>query len=138
MTLACLVGAFLYSPAAPGDELRTSRVPPGHRPPEGPEGCEVLLSAMDRLADDAIEAGLQGLLWSRQGEALVRVVQRSNFAEAMEVVNGVAQLAEGANHHPDIHISWSKVTLELSTHSAGGITQNDLDLAAAIDGLVPD
>ncbi len=93
---------------------------------------------MDRLDDDAIETGLQGLRWARQGEMLVRVVERSNFGEAMEVVNGVAQLAEGANHHPDIHISWSKVTLELSTHSAGGITQNDLDLAAAIDGLVPD
>lgn len=92
---------------------------------------------MERLDDNAIAAGLQGLNWERQGDVLVRVIERGNFAEAMELVNGVAQLAEGANHHPDIHISWNKVTLELSTHSAGGITQNDLDLAAAIDGLSP-
>lgn len=93
---------------------------------------------MERLDDQAIVTGLEGLLWDREGDRLVRVIQRANFGEAMEVVIGVAQLAEGANHHPDIHISWSKVTLELSTHSAGGITQNDLDLAAAIDGLVHD
>ena len=92
---------------------------------------------MERLDDDAIAAGLEGLSWERRGDMLVRVIERANFAEAMELVNGVAQLAEGANHHPDIHISWNKVTLELSTHSAGGITQNDLDLAAAIDGLSP-
>ncbi|HEX2064718.1 MAG TPA: 4a-hydroxytetrahydrobiopterin dehydratase [Acidimicrobiales bacterium] len=92
---------------------------------------------MERLDDDVIAAGLEGLRWERQGDMLVRVIERGNFGEAMELVNGVAQLAEGANHHPDIHISWNKVTLELSTHSAGGITQNDLDLAAAIDGLSP-
>ena len=92
---------------------------------------------MERLDDDAIAAGLEGLSWERQGDMLVRVIERANFAEAMELVNGVAQLAEGANHHPDIHISWNTVTLQLSSHSAGGITQNDLDLAAAIDGLSP-
>jgi 4a-hydroxytetrahydrobiopterin dehydratase len=53
----------------------------------------------------------------------------------MQFVNAVALLAEGANHHPDIAISWNRVTLRLSTHSAGGLTQLDLDLAAAIDGI---
>ena len=93
---------------------------------------------MDLLDDDTITTGLQGLRWQREGDALVRVMERRNFGEAMELVNGVAQLAEGANHHPDIHISWNTVTLRLTTHSAGGITQNDLDMAAAIDGLAPD
>ena len=51
----------------------------------------------------------------------------------MEFVNRVAELAEKANHHPDIDIRYSKVTLTLSTHDAGGITQNDIDLAKAID-----
>jgi 4a-hydroxytetrahydrobiopterin dehydratase len=57
-----------------------------------------------------------------------------DFAESMQFVNRVAELAEEANHHPDIHISWNRVVLELVTHSAGGVTQNDLDLAARIDG----
>ncbi|MGH9127017.1 MAG: 4a-hydroxytetrahydrobiopterin dehydratase [Acidimicrobiales bacterium] len=89
----------------------------------------------ERLADDAVAAGLEGLAWERQGDELVKVVTRADFGAAMEFVNGVAMLAEGANHHPDIAISWNKVTLNLSTHSAGGLTQADLDLAAGIDGL---
>ncbi|MDP9072393.1 MAG: 4a-hydroxytetrahydrobiopterin dehydratase [Actinomycetota bacterium] len=92
---------------------------------------------MERLDDDAIAAALQGLQWDRDGDRLVRVVKRKDFAEAMEFVNGVAQLAEGANHHPDITVSWNTVTLHLTTHSADGITQNDISLAAAIDGLLP-
>lgn len=92
---------------------------------------------MERLADDAIDAALEGMAWTREGDALTRVVQRRDFAEAMEFVNGVAQLAEGANHHPDITVSWNTVTLHLTTHSADGITQNDISLAAAIDGLLP-
>ncbi len=92
---------------------------------------------MERLADDAIDAALEGMAWTREGDALTRVVQRRDFAEAMEFVNGVAQLAEGANHHPDIQISWNTVTLHLVTHSADGITQNDISLAAGIDGLLP-
>ena len=92
---------------------------------------------MERLDDDAIDAALQGLQWDRDGDRLARVVKRKDFAEAMEFVNGVAQLAEGANHHPDIQISWNTVTLHLTTHSADGITQNDITLAAAIDSLLP-
>jgi 4a-hydroxytetrahydrobiopterin dehydratase len=50
-------------------------------------------------------------------------------------VNAVGALAERVDHHPDIDIRWNRVYLRLSTHSAGGITQRDLDLAAQIDGL---
>jgi 4a-hydroxytetrahydrobiopterin dehydratase len=92
---------------------------------------------MERLDDDSVDAAVQGTEWRREGGRLVRVVKRKDFAEAMEFVNGVAQLAEGANHHPDIHISWNTVTLHLVTHSADGITQNDINMAAAIDGLSP-
>jgi 4a-hydroxytetrahydrobiopterin dehydratase len=53
----------------------------------------------------------------------------------MTFVNAVAALAEQANHHPDIAISWNRVTLRLTTHSARGLTQDDLDLAGQIDGL---
>jgi 4a-hydroxytetrahydrobiopterin dehydratase len=87
-----------------------------------------------RLSDQELEAGLAGLAWEREGDELVKVVTRKDFGGAMAYVNMVALLAEGANHHPDIAISWNKVTMRLSTHSAGGLTQLDLDLAAAIDG----
>lgn len=89
----------------------------------------------ERLSDDEVAAGLGGLAWDRDGDELVKVVVRKDFADAMLFVNSVAMLAEGANHHPDIAISWNRVTLRLSTHSAGGLTQLDLDLAAAIDGV---
>ena len=90
---------------------------------------------MATLDDDDIEAAVAHLGWDRDGDELVKVVTKANFAEAMEFVNGVAGMAEGVNHHPDISISWNKVTLRLSTHSEGGITQADVDLAGGIDGL---
>jgi 4a-hydroxytetrahydrobiopterin dehydratase len=87
------------------------------------------------LDDEAINAGLQGRAWERQGQELVKVVKRKDFAEALTYVNAVGVLAEEAGHHPDNDIRWNTVTLRLSTHSAGGLTQNDLDLAGRIDAL---
>jgi 4a-hydroxytetrahydrobiopterin dehydratase len=86
------------------------------------------------LSDIAIQRELGTLAgWSRRGEVLTRTYQFRNFTQAMEFVNRVAGLAESANHHPDIDIRYSKVTLTLSTHDAGGITSNDVELARAID-----
>ena len=87
------------------------------------------------LDDDSIAAALAGLAWERDGDELVKVHKADRFTGAIGYVNEVANLAEAANHHPDIDIRWDTVTLRLSTHSAGGITQNDLDLAARIDSL---
>ena len=64
---------------------------------------------------------------------LTRTYQFRNFTQAIDFVNRVASLAESANHHPDIDIRYSKVTLTLSTHDAGGITSNDVGLAREID-----
>jgi 4a-hydroxytetrahydrobiopterin dehydratase len=89
------------------------------------------------LSDDEIAQGLVGLDWAREGDVIVTTVVRRNFAEALAFVNQVGVLAEERNHHPDIAISWNKVTLTLSTHDAGGLTQADLDLAAAIDAIDP-
>ena len=89
----------------------------------------------ERLSDDDVAAGLDRLAWDRDGDELVKVVTLKDFGGAMQFVNAVAMLAEGANHHPDIAISWNKVTLRLTTHDAGGLSQLDLDLAAAIDGV---
>ena len=60
---------------------------------------------------------------------------RKDFGDALRYVNAVGYLAEQANHHPDIAVSWNKVTLTLSTHSAGGLTQMDFTLAKAINAL---
>jgi 4a-hydroxytetrahydrobiopterin dehydratase len=90
---------------------------------------------MSLLDDDAISAALAGLQWEREGDELVKEHKSRDFATAMVFVNAVAERAEAANHHPDIDIRWNTVTLRLSTHSAGGLTQADLDMAREIDGL---
>ena len=90
---------------------------------------------MSLLDDVALKAGLRGLAWDRQGDVLVKVVKGENFADALAYVNRVGQLAEEANHHPDIDIRWNTVTLRLSTHDAGGLTEKDLDLAGRIDAI---
>ena len=74
--------------------------------------------------------------WQEEGGALRRDLRFSDFAEALAFVNRVGEVAEQVNHHPDIDIRWSTVTLRLSTHSKGNvITDSDRDLAARIDGL---
>jgi len=88
-----------------------------------------------RLSNDAVDAALVKLSWRREGDELVKEVTRSDFVEAVRFVDALVPVAEEANHHPDVAISWNKVTLRLSTHSAGGLTQRDLDLAARIDQL---
>lgn len=73
--------------------------------------------------------------WSIGGKAVTRLFEFADFAEAMQFVNAVAIVSERAVHHPDIHISWNRVTVVLSTHSEGGITEKDLRLAAEIGAL---
>jgi 4a-hydroxytetrahydrobiopterin dehydratase len=73
--------------------------------------------------------------WVRDGEAITRTFRFADFAEAMGFVTSVALAAEAADHHPDISISWNTVTLTLSTHSVGRLTELDRDLAVRIDGL---
>jgi 4a-hydroxytetrahydrobiopterin dehydratase len=73
--------------------------------------------------------------WSRSGTAIRKTFEKEDFVRAMGFVNSVALLAEKANHHPDIDIRWNNVTLTLSTHSAGGLTEKDFALASAIDAL---
>jgi 4a-hydroxytetrahydrobiopterin dehydratase len=74
--------------------------------------------------------------WREEGAELVKDFELADFGTAMGFVNQVAEMAEAANHHPDILIhGWNKVRLTLSTHSEGKLTQADHDLAAGIDGL---
>ena len=89
------------------------------------------------LSEAAVDGELaaRAIQWEREGAVLVKVVKRANFAGALAYVNAVGELAEEADHHPDIDIRWNTVTLRLSTHSAGGLTDLDLTLAERIDGL---
>jgi 4a-hydroxytetrahydrobiopterin dehydratase len=90
-----------------------------------PEG-----EAMPRLDDTAVEEGLQHLPgWERRGDEIVKTFVREDFAHAMVFVNEVAGAAEAAGHHPDIDIRWNKVTLALSSHAEGGLTDRDFQLA---------
>jgi 4a-hydroxytetrahydrobiopterin dehydratase len=71
--------------------------------------------------------------WSRDGEAITKTYKLRDFTSAMAFVNDVADIAESANHHPDIDIRWNRVRLTLSTHSAGRLTELDLDVADRIE-----
>jgi 4a-hydroxytetrahydrobiopterin dehydratase len=91
---------------------------------------------MARLSDGEIDERLQGSDWHRDGDAIVRDFELSGFTAAMALANAVADAANDANHHPDILVhGYKHVRLTLSTHSAGGITENDLALADTIDGI---
>lgn len=73
--------------------------------------------------------------WSREGDSLVRTVDADTFAAGIRLVDAVAVVADELDHHPDIDIRWTAVTFRLSTHSAGGVTANDIELAGRIDNL---
>ena len=91
---------------------------------------------MGLLSNDQVTKELQSLMgWSLVGKEIKKTYELKDFVHAMGFVNSVALLAEKANHHPDIDIRWNKVTLTLSTHSAGGLTEKDFKLAKEIDSL---
>jgi len=91
---------------------------------------------MPLLTDAEIEDGLKGLDgWERKGNEIVRVYKNKSFADSLGFVTKVAILAEKADHHPDILIQYKNVTLTLSTHSKGGLTEKDFNLAREIDAL---
>jgi 4a-hydroxytetrahydrobiopterin dehydratase len=91
---------------------------------------------MPRLDDTAVEEGLQRLPgWERRGNQIVKSFVRKDFAHAITFVTEVADAAEAAGHHPDIDIRWNKVTLALSSHAEGGLTDSDFQLAARIQEL---
>jgi 4a-hydroxytetrahydrobiopterin dehydratase len=93
---------------------------------------------MPLLPDEEVDRALAGDLsaWSREGDALTRTVKAPTFLDGVTLVQRVAEAAEAMNHHPDIDIRYTSLTFTLSTHSEGGLTTNDLDLARRIDELV--
>jgi 4a-hydroxytetrahydrobiopterin dehydratase len=91
---------------------------------------------MHKASEEEVTAALAGLPgWERHDETIEKTFKLSGFGQAMEFVNALAVMAEDAHHHPDIDIRYNRVTIRLTTHDAGGLTQADLDLALGIEGL---
>jgi 4a-hydroxytetrahydrobiopterin dehydratase len=91
---------------------------------------------MARLSDGEIDerlAGLEG--WERSGDAIVKRFDNGDFKGSVEFVNSLTPEAEEMNHHPDLEISWKTVTVTITTHSEGGLTEGDFELARRIDAL---
>jgi 4a-hydroxytetrahydrobiopterin dehydratase len=89
---------------------------------------------MARLNDEQIEerlAALEG--WERDGEAIRKEFDNRDFEGSVAFVNRLTPDAEQMNHHPDLEISWKTVTVTISTHSEGGLTENDFELAGKVD-----
>lgn len=87
------------------------------------------------LTDDQIDAAIRDHLpeWKVADNVLVRTVRKPTFMDGIRLVATVAQLAESMNHHPDIDIRYTTITFKVSSHEAGGITDDDLVLARHID-----
>ena len=73
--------------------------------------------------------------WERDGEAIKKSFDRGDFVGSVKFVDSLVEPAEGMNHHPDVSISWSEVEVKITTHSEGGLTGNDFELAKRIDAL---
>ena len=88
------------------------------------------------LTDAEIEEALEGLKgWDREGAAIVREFDRGDFVGSVRFVESLVEPAEELGHHPDVAISWSTVTVRITTHSEGGLTSADFELARRIDQL---
>ena len=91
---------------------------------------------MEKMSEVQIETSLKDLpQWSEVNGVIQRTYQFKDFLASMSFVQTIAAMAEERQHHPDILIRYNKVTLTLSTHDAGGITDKDFEFAAAADGV---
>jgi 4a-hydroxytetrahydrobiopterin dehydratase len=90
----------------------------------------------DLLSDEEIEARLAELEgWERDGDKIRKTFERGDFVGSVEFVKSLVEPAEGMGHHPDLELSWDKVTISITNHAAGGLTENDFELAAKIDAI---
>jgi 4a-hydroxytetrahydrobiopterin dehydratase len=89
-----------------------------------------------RLEDSEITERLAGLDgWEREGDAITRTFACENFVGSVEFVQAIVGPAEEMGHHPDLEISWADVKVTITTHSEGGLTAADFELAGRIDAL---
>jgi 4a-hydroxytetrahydrobiopterin dehydratase len=88
------------------------------------------------LSDAEIEQKLSSLSgWERSGGEIRKSFERGDFVGSVGFVSSLVEPAEAMNHHPDVEISWATVTVKISTHSEGGLTAADFELAEKIDAL---
>lgn len=89
-----------------------------------------------RLTDDEVAEGLRSIAgWTAADGKLSKRFEFANFAQSLAFVNKAGELAEAADHHPDIKMGWGYAEFEITTHDRGGITDFDFDLASKIDGI---
>lgn len=74
--------------------------------------------------------------WELEKKGITRTIEFEEFNDAIDFINSVAEIAEEAEHHPELHLRHNKLTLRLTTHDAGGVTSHDIELAQRIDHLV--
>lgn len=95
-----------------------------------------MVEKLDRTARETALEGLKGWVYDDEASAIERIVKLKSFSEAFGFMSRVALAAEKAGHHPDWSNSYDTVTIRLSTHDAGGLSQKDIDLAKAIDAIL--
>jgi 4a-hydroxytetrahydrobiopterin dehydratase len=94
------------------------------------------VESLELLGDEEIEARLGELDgWEREGDTIRKTFERGDFVGSIRFVDSMVEPAEAMGHHPDLEISWDKVTVTLTTHAAGGLTSSDFELAGRIDSL---
>jgi 4a-hydroxytetrahydrobiopterin dehydratase len=94
---------------------------------------------MSVLTDEEVDSAIKDLDgWERAGGALRRAITFGSFLDGIDAVRRVAEHAESKDHHPDIDIRWRTVTFALVTHSEGGLTDKDVQMASDINGIVGD
>jgi 4a-hydroxytetrahydrobiopterin dehydratase len=91
---------------------------------------------MALLSDEEITSRLESAEgWSRDGDAITRTFENGDFVGSVEFVKKLVEPAEGMGHHPDLELSWDKVTVSITNHAEGGLTAADFELAQKIDAL---
>lgn len=100
------------------------------------ERCAACEGVQGRLSDEDARTMMEEVPgWEIVDNTIQRTFRLSNFVTAMDFANKITPIAEQENHHPDLHVSWGKVRVELSTHKIGGLSRNDFILAAKINQL---
>ena len=121
--------------------IRIPQLSHGPPPQPGGDGFAAVgsadkLRAVERLDDDQIDARLGELEgWERDGEAIVKTFKLADFVGSVGFVDKLVEPAEDMGHHPDLSVSWNEVRVSITTHAAGGLTENDFELAKRIDAL---
>ena len=91
---------------------------------------------MELLSEEEVTSRLSELEgWKREGDAILKTFDRGDFVGSVDFVKALVEPAEEMGHHPDVSISWSEVEVTITTHSEGGLTENDFELAKRIDAL---